>query len=326
MEDILLSRIEGCLIGGAVGDALGRSVEGELPPKRKWTEKYQRWRGWESGPIGTITDDTQMTMWLAESLIENNGVNPEDLAHRFTRELIRGIGKATKQFIKNYKDKKMPWQECGINSSGNGVAMRSSPIGIFYRDKPRPLKDAARTQAIVTHNNSMAVASSIVTASAVAALLNKHPSDLSTLSTKTGFCLYLAGTIEGIEDDRRYKTRDRNPREDNLYRRIKNVIPELLAVNATPREVNAIFWSGAYVLESLPFALYCFLYTPGDFRETLLSSVNYGKDSDTVAAIACSFSGALNGIEAIEPYYVDELEFVDALHGIAGRMKKVVER
>ena len=149
---------------------------------------------------------------------------------------------------------------------------------------------------------------------------------MSTLSTKTGFCLYLARTIEGIEDDRHYKTRDRNPREDNLYRRIKNVIPQLLAVNARPREVNEIFWSGAYVLESLPFALYCFLYAPGDFRETLLNSVNYSKDSDTVAAIACSFSGALNGIEAIEPYYVEELEFRDTLRDIAGRMKRAVEQ
>lgn len=321
----MISKIQGCLICGAIGDALGRSVEGEPPPKRRWTDKYRKWHGWKSGPIGTITDDTQMTMWLAESLIDNNGINPEDLAERFTKEQIRGIGSATRQSLNNYKIKKMPWNKCGVDSAGNGAAMRSSPIGIFYINKLDELKNAAKTQTIITHNNSMAVASSIVVATAIAALLHKDPSELIPIKARIEFCADLAHQIEGVEDDTEYMTRDRNIRKDNLYNRIKNSIPELLTENADPLEVNNIFWSGAYVLESLPFALYCFLYTPRDFRQTLLNSVNYSKDSDTVATIACSFSGALNGVEAIEPYYVEELEIRDRLIDIAERMIKAVE-
>ena len=105
-----------------------------------------------------------------------------------------------------------------------------------------------------------------------------------------------------------------------MFNRIKYEIPEFLINNRSPEEVNDIFWSGAYVIESLPFALYCFLYSPNDFKTTLLNSVNFSRDSDTVGAIACSFSGALNGINSIEKYYIDNLEFKDYLIELSDKL------
>lgn len=321
----LLYRIQGCLIGGALGDAMGRSVEGERPPKKEWVQTYKKWHGWRSGPIGTITDDTQLTMWLAESLIDNSGVNPEDLADRFSREYIRGIGKATREFLHKYKVQKLPLAECGIDSAGNGAAMRAAPIGIFFERKPAELINAAAAQAAITHRNSMAIASSIIVAMIIALLMDEGPGDLLSLRARIDFCSKLAGYIKGVEDKDRFTTRDRNVREDNLYNRISNAIPELLAKDASPMEVNELFWSGAYVLESLPFALYCFLRTPSDFSRTLFDAVNYSKDSDTVAAMACSMSGALNGIQAIDTHFIEELEFKERLTAIADRLAQLHE-
>ena len=69
-------------------------------------------------------------------------LDPEDLAKRFTREHIRGIGQAVREFVHNYKDLGKPWYEAGVPSAGNGTAMRAAPVGLvrlgaafrIYRD------------------------------------------------------------------------------------------------------------------------------------------------------------------------------------------------
>src|ERR1700724_4437665 len=84
-----------------------------------------------------------------------------------------------------------------------------------------------------------------------------------------------------------------------------------------PIEINNRYWSGAYVLESLPQAFYCFLRSPEDFRETLLQAVNCSRDADTVAAVACNLSGTLNGVRAIPQPYLDDLELRQDLDHLA---------
>lgn len=72
----------GALLAGAVGDALGRPVEGT--PRERITGRvtdFRPWHGWRSGPIGTVTDDTQLTMEVARSLVAGGGrLDSDDLA------------------------------------------------------------------------------------------------------------------------------------------------------------------------------------------------------------------------------------------------------
>jgi len=340
----LLDKVRGAIICGAIGDAMGRQVESLSPGTYEPATWYKPWHGWQSGPIGTITDDTQMTMWLAESLVSNGRLDPADLACRFTRERIRGIGQATRQFVGNFKDRGLPWDQCGVASSGNGAAMRAAPVGIFFRNDFDELKLAGGIQAMVTHNDPMAIASSIIMAYATAKLLRMHVTEIDDIGTMTLFCRDLAEAIEGIEDGGTYTTRkDGTP--SNLARRIGVDIPRLLEEKIPPVEAQKEFWSGAYVLESLPFALYCFLYSPGHFDRVLYNSVNESRDSDTVAAMACTLCGALNGLKRnmdrkywtkhkgycdrdllpatpIEPEkeYLAELEFKDELMALSDRL------
>jgi hypothetical protein len=88
----------GALLGTAIGDALGRPVEGRSPVEIR--QRFGRltdfvpWRDWKAGPKGTVTDDTQMTMCVAECLLECDGrVNPVDLAERLIAWLPVGRGK-----------------------------------------------------------------------------------------------------------------------------------------------------------------------------------------------------------------------------------------
>jgi len=306
-EGALAERFTGCLLGGAVGDALGRPLEGDSPGN-EWVEDYRQWHGWRSGPKGTITDDTQFSMWLLQSLIANGGVEPHDLVQRFTAEKIRGIGQATRDFVRNAKVLVKPWFESGVASAGNGVAMRSAPIGLFYRSNFPALKLGSILHAVVTHNDPMAVASGILTAHAIALLLAMQPSELVPIVARQDFCRRLAKVIRGLEATGAYRTR--NTQEPaTLEQRFRHDLPRWLEQNLDPIEINNHYWSGAYVLESLPHAFYCFLRSPEDFRETLLQAVNSSRDADTVAAVACNLSGALNGVRAIPEPYLDDLEF-----------------
>ena len=104
----LRDRLRGALVGGAIGDAMARANEGASASDAgaRRIREYQSWAGWQDGPKGTSTDDTQMTMWLAESILDaaqrametgvadprDHIIDPDDLARRFTREHIRGIG------------------------------------------------------------------------------------------------------------------------------------------------------------------------------------------------------------------------------------------
>jgi ADP-ribosyl-[dinitrogen reductase] hydrolase len=324
-SDFLLDKFAGTLFGCAIGDALGRSVEGYLPGTTS-VENYSPWRGWQSGPVGTITDDTQMTMWLGSHLIRNGTIAPAELAEDFTNESIRGIGRATLTFVINFKDAGLPWYRAGVSSAGNGTAMRASPIGLFYSNDEENLRAAGAIQAMVTHNDIMAMTASVTMALAVSMLLRMQPEELESTEERCLFLVRLAKAIEGMELEP-YPTRNQRP-PSTLYKRIGSDLPQYLHQGATVSFVQNELWSGAYVLESLPFALYCFLMHPMDFKTTLLSSTNGSKDSDTVAAMSCALSGALNGRTALstcdDGYYMKNLEFAEDIENISTRIYNMV--
>jgi ADP-ribosylglycohydrolase len=157
-SDFDYSKVEGMLLGVAVGDSLGAISEGMLPVdrKRKFGEIRNYVPGHRSGgkPIGVPTDDTQLTFWTLRQLIEDGGLIPDNLAQRFCRHHIRGIGTTTKGFISNYKDRHKPWYNAGLESFGNGALMRISPIVIPYLKKPNESMYAdAALDTMITHNS-----------------------------------------------------------------------------------------------------------------------------------------------------------------------------
>lgn len=315
----LLDLIRGSYVGLAVGDALGRYLEG-LATDLVYLEEYPS-EDMDVPGKGFISDDTQLTMGLSFSLIENGGLHPNHIAGIYAQTKIVGPGRATLEALGKYKQG-VPWYACGTFSAGNGVAMRSSPIGIYYRNDYEALRIASILQAIITHNDHMVIASGILTALATKLVLNMKPDYLSSFENKLKFLKVLAESIKGIEDGEDYKTRNTKV-SDSLINRLNNTLPEMLQENISLKEANRILWSGAYVLESLPFAMYAFLRTPQDFNKVLLDGVNYSHDSDTVGAIACSLAGAYNGRSVIDKKFTDTLERRYEIEKMAENLSKV---
>jgi ADP-ribosylglycohydrolase len=146
------SSFEGCVLGLALGDALGAPHEGG-------TLERLLWRLIGRTKLGEMrwTDDTQMTLDVAESLAKQGTVDPDDLASRFAASYrwSRGYGPTTSKVLKRVA-KGGHWQQASRSvyrdgSFGNGAAMRAPVIGLFYANRNLELDDAARRSAIVTH-------------------------------------------------------------------------------------------------------------------------------------------------------------------------------
>src|SRR5258706_9659840 len=111
------------LLGGAIGDALGvfaESKPADYPPLLAWDGKTFLGSEHHNLPPTCFSDDTQFSITIAQSLIDNHGFNPDDLAKRyvelFTSKTIRGYGKTTLMAVSNLMNGKH-WSESGVIGS-----------------------------------------------------------------------------------------------------------------------------------------------------------------------------------------------------------------
>src|SRR5262245_26195648 len=124
-------QLTGCLLGLALGDTLGAPFEGGVLERFVW-----RLMGKTSSGLMRWTDDTQMSLDLAESLIERGTLDPDDVATRFAKSYrwSRGYGPGAAKILKMIRKGK-PWKEASVavypsGSFGNGGAMRAPVIGL----------------------------------------------------------------------------------------------------------------------------------------------------------------------------------------------------
>ncbi len=308
------SRFRGALLGGAIGDALGRPAETLSPDRLRDSHgrltDYVKWQGWRHGPIGTITDDTQMTIVVAKCLIEQGWLDPDDLARRFVKWLPegRGVGKQTRAAVEGLRDGE-PWFSAGEATSGNGAAMRVAPIGLLRWNNPALLRAEAVLSSLPTHRQAMGIAGAIAAATATAYVVACPVTDFDAHALVSA----MREAISGIETEA-LPTRADPAMRTTLYERLA-IFPDALSLS--PEQFFATYHNGAFVLETLPAALYCFLRSPNDVEATLLLAVNAGYDADTVAAIAGTWGGALMGEEGLPQRLLPELEYQDDLIALA---------
>jgi ADP-ribosylglycohydrolase len=141
-HDLAFDRVEGMLLGLAIGDALGSMTEGLLPDQR--ANRHSEVRDYLPNPlagwrqVGLPTDDSQMAFWTLEQLLIDHGLVPKHLAERFAHEEIFGIGQTVYNFVQAYRYGGKSWREAGQPSAGNGALMRIAPLIIPHLGEPSP--------------------------------------------------------------------------------------------------------------------------------------------------------------------------------------------
>jgi poly(ADP-ribose) glycohydrolase ARH3 len=173
-DAVLLDRFEGCLLGLAVGDALGGLFEAQSAdavrarfPTAERLIDYPQEEIW-------YTDDTQMTIGVCEALLERGEVVEESLCRAFVANYVpsRGYGRGARAVLEAMEDggdyRQVAERHFPGGSFGNGAAMRVAPVGLLFRDDPGRLWEQARLSALPTHRHPLGVEGAQLLALAVA--------------------------------------------------------------------------------------------------------------------------------------------------------------
>ncbi|MCI0589027.1 MAG: ADP-ribosylglycohydrolase family protein [Planctomycetes bacterium] len=275
----MIEKFEGCLLGLAVGDALGGPLEFLTRDQigiRHATVTEMIGGGWLDLRPGETTDDTAMALALAESLVAKKGFDPADVMQRYLRWYRTGpkdIGNTIRAALRQVDDGG-DWKEAATRASeivrgetaGNGAMMRCAPLALLrHRDLNALVRDCA-AEARLTHLDPRAGAGSAALGVTIALALQET---------------------------------DRKKILDRAFEALENNadgVPNLLPDVATKREGE--LRPETFVLDSLEVALWHFLRAK-NFEECLVKIVNTGGDADTIGAIAGALGGAFWGLGAI---------------------------
>jgi poly(ADP-ribose) glycohydrolase ARH3 len=298
----LKSKFLGCLIGTAIGDALGARWEGRGMSRSEdivsLAEKLEQL---------IYTDDTHMTIGIAESLMESKGFNGEHMAQTFIKnydaEPWRGYGPGPPRIFGMIKSGEA-WDSAANGlyrggSFGNGSAMRVAPVGLLYSRNLEKLREIAYRSSSITHSHELGREGAAIQACAVALALNT-PAD-----EDIDRAVFLS-SLQNFIRDRLYKEKIAQMRE--------------LLDERDKEKVVAVLGNGIEAPRSVPTAIYCFLSQPQSYKDTVIYAISLGGDTDTIAAMAGAISGAYLGIEAIPSKWRVKLENGEYIGDLAEKL------
>ena len=259
----LVSRAQACLLGAAVGDALGATVEFLTPSEiraRHGVHRRIRGGGWLRLRPGQVTDDTEMSLCLARALVRVGDWDPRAAAEEFAHWLRSGpvdVGSTCARGIRRYLHfKTLTAPPCEWDA-GNGAVMRVAPAALFSVGDDSLLERVAVEQARLTHNHPLSDAACV----AVGRLVH-----LGLRGAPARELLAVALALESVHPS--------------------------FAFRSGPGP------AGGFVGDTLR-AVFHSLFTTTSFEQCLVAVVNLGGDADTTGTIAGAVAGALYGLEGL---------------------------
>ena len=261
----LQQRASGAYLGLAIGDALGATTEFMTPLEIKFKYKLHNkiiGGGWLNLKPGQVTDDTEMTLALGASIMQNQAVIAQKVAESFSdwmRTKPVDIGHTVRRGIIQFRNNGTSEVPENEHDAGNGACMRCLPIALYHWNKP-PLQmlQANRIQSHVTHHSPVADAGT----EAVLQMLT---------------CAFNNGSKTSMQ-----QIADALVARHNIYRYDHK------------RQENPSGW----IVETLKAVFQAFFQNQS-FHDILVDVVNRGGDSDTTGAIAGMLAGAYYGQDAI---------------------------
>ena len=295
MEQI--QRYRGCLLGLAVGDAVGTTLEFKPPGSFKPIQDMVGGGPFRLKP-GEWTDDTSMALCLATSLLEKNGFDPKDQMDRYCRWWKEGylssngtcfdIGNNVSAALRRYKQTGDPIAgSTNPQSAGNGSIMRLAPAPMFYYpDSAAAIRYSAESSR-TTHGTPECIDACRL----LAGIICRALSGLA----KEGV---LFGEAESFSGEPK--------------------ITMIARGNYRNKPVTEIHGTG-YVVQSLEAALWCFAQTD-NFEAAILKAANLGDDADTTAAICGQVAGAFYGESGIPQKWLDKLVMREEISMLVDRL------
>lgn len=299
----LLDQFKGCILGAAIGDALGMPVEGLT--RKEIKEKYGMVKDFLPSPFndlkaGEWTDDTEQMIVLAESILETTYLNPENFAEKLKEWYLKSknprIGPTSSKALMNLINN-VPWNKAGVYSDTCGAAMRVMSIGLVYHFSLNLVERYAVISASVTHKGNAAIGGAVAIAIAIACLCMDFERDEVVREVVSRVKTYDDLLAEKIDYSYQISEKDVD-----------------FAIEKLGNSMSA--------LDSVPMAFYCY-FSSKNFEDCVIKAVNAGGDTDSIAAMA----GAIKGCESkIPEKFLKKLKDYDYLLELAERLYKLHEK
>jgi ADP-ribosyl-[dinitrogen reductase] hydrolase len=301
-------RVEGMLLGLAIGNALAETTEGLLPEERR--RRFGEVRDYLPNPrarnerVGLPMVDTQLAFWTLEETLAEGRFIPGKVAARFARGPMIAMGEALATFVDNFNAGR-EWYRCGPPSAGNGSLMRIAPIVVPHLRSPSSeLWVDATLCALITHNDGASLSSSVAFVQMLWELLRMRAAPDPTWWVRT-----FIEVARPLEPPGTYKPFNGVYTEfrGRLSRFVEEKVPALMKQDLPVVEACEAWWSGAFLLETVPSVLYILSRHGHDFEEAVVRAVNDTWDNDSIAAIVGAAVGALHGKSAIPERWIEGL-------------------
>jgi poly(ADP-ribose) glycohydrolase ARH3 len=282
----LKGRFQGCLLGLAVGDALGGKFEAQTAEAIR--ARFPSAEALIAYPTDEIwyTDDTQMAIGVAETLVAQGQITEERLCQAFVANYVpsRGYGRGARAVLEAMEDgrdyRQVAAEHFPGGSYGNGAAMRVAPVGLVFRDNRSRLWEQARLSALPTHLHPLGIEGAQLLALAVA---------LCTQMTQFDRALFF-GELQSACASGEYRAKLE------------------AAARVQSADDLAALGNRIYALESVPTAIASFALAPESYVDAVANVIFLGGDTDTLAAMAGALSGAYLGVERLPTCLVGLLE------------------
>jgi ADP-ribosylglycohydrolase len=307
-EGFDFGKVEGMMLGLAIGDSLGNTSEGMMPSERQ--RRFGEIRDFRPNHkafekhVGLPSDDTQLAFWTLEQMIEDKGFKPDHVARRFCRERIFGIGRTVRDFIRNF-DSGKPWYECGPKSAGNGALMRIAPMVIPHLKSATPdLWVDTALCAMITHNDSGSTASCISFINMLWQLLK-----MDTPPDPEWWLETYVATARDLETGEGYAPRGGAFMDYHgpIWKFVQEKVGAAYKRNLSVVEACNSWYSAAFLLETVPSVIYILMKHGRNLEEAIVRAVNDTWDNDTTAAIVGAAVGSLHGRSAIPERWITKL-------------------
>ena len=273
-----LSRYLGCFLGLLVGDAYGAAFEGGMGERLLW-----RYIGKTSEGLRRYTDDTQMSIDVADSFLKNGHINQDHLAETFSSSYrwSRGYGTGAAKLLKKIRTGSN-WKEVNKStfkqgSLGNGAAMRAPVVALCFPNSLTELQQGVIKVSEITHAHPLAIEGAQLIAYVVSSFLNGYSLEktLEKLQDQCHSEIYqnkLAFCLEALRSE---QTLDKSQIKSELGN----------SIEAAESCITAIYFAAFYAKQSV---------------DQMLNQIfALGGDADTIAAMATSIWGAANGYSAL---------------------------
>lgn len=306
----LKDKIRGMFLGVAIGDALGMPFESKTYDVVKKVKKRENYRSGRWKKKGSWTDDTQLTIAVAQAILDAEGFNMDAIATKHVmayQTTVAGWGSTTREACKRLEEG-ITWKESGDfqgnerRGLGNGIPMKSAPLAAYFgltgnlTDFTKNLVDFTA----MTHQTSIAVSSCFAHTVALLECLSQTP---QTFDTK----VFLKKLIRASEVGRSFYS---ETIKDDLTDRLKGLLPlyENPKLLYDDEHLVKEYGGGScYVYNSLPFS-YAF-FIRGPFKiQSMIDAAYAGGDTDTNASFVGGLLGALGGEEVFPAHLKDNLD------------------